>query len=356
MMTRLDIVHHSTVSLFSALNQVGLRYAVLRNYEEFPDFGHDIDLVLHHQDVFAFQKILREIAIENAWDVLQPCLHWGRSSHLHNQVQVFRLFSWDGPIAMQVDLFHGYSLWGQPLLSEAELLDARIWDARGFFRINPVKENFFKILQLARLYQLAPHRKDKIEEYAAQIEAYLEQSEAYFKNFLLTYLSKSSVEKLNNILRKGDFKALSNVVLGLKIRYISHLFLKAPCETALRFFQRLFEQFYCYFREPCGRVVKIYSPAMQDLDTVNAILSELSDRNIITQWTSGNAKSKGISWKERRILERGGCVVKLADKINADLHMDKENARSAVREHLFRLLINTHDNIILQLPKESLEL
>ena len=77
-------------ALFDALNRAELPYAVLRNFEAFPYFGHDVDLAVRDTDLPALRTIFESIAQEQGWDAVTECHHWAQSKRKAHQIQVFR--------------------------------------------------------------------------------------------------------------------------------------------------------------------------------------------------------------------------------------------------------------------------
>ena len=108
-------------------------YAVLRNYEQYPDFGHDIDLVVRWSDLPRWKQLAMACAVDHGWAVLAECGHWARSSSRIHNIQILRFYSQHPPQYLQVDAFHSFLVLGLPLFDEDTLLSERIWDGRGFY-------------------------------------------------------------------------------------------------------------------------------------------------------------------------------------------------------------------------------
>ena len=116
--------------LFLELERRGVRYAVLRNYECLPvvrrddDSGvaTDIDLVVDSADLPLWREAAASFAKQGGWHALTECDHWTQSGAREHHVEVFRFYRFSPPEFLEVDLFHGYFVWGVPLFDEQRLL------------------------------------------------------------------------------------------------------------------------------------------------------------------------------------------------------------------------------------------
>ncbi len=182
-------------ALFERLEQSGLRYVILRNYEQLfdgpsqnPGQAHgqatDIDLVIATGDIPRWRKIAVSLAEDFGWDALTECDHFTQSHKHEHHIEIFRYYSHGDQCFLQVDLFHSYLIWGLPFLTEDELLTGRVSDQqRGLTRIDPVKENTFRLLQIQGLIGYK-HSTAKIARYRDRILRFDREHGRAFREFL----------------------------------------------------------------------------------------------------------------------------------------------------------------------------
>ncbi|TLM65771.1 MAG: hypothetical protein FDZ70_10860, partial [Actinobacteria bacterium] len=75
--------------LFEALGRERLEYAVLRNHEDFPHFGHDIDLVMRERDLGAWVRVASEAAAAAGWAPMAACGHWATSPRPGHRIHIY---------------------------------------------------------------------------------------------------------------------------------------------------------------------------------------------------------------------------------------------------------------------------
>lgn len=177
-----------TKRLIARMESEGVRYAILRNYENYPNFDHDLDLILHSDDLTKWRKIAVKIAQEEAWDYLTECDHWSQSPYRHHNIEIFRFYRLQPLEYLQVDLFHGFGLWGLELFNETQLLNDRVYvPEKGFSRISPVSENIIRIFQIYSIRKQKINR-EKITRYTKRISEFYSQQQSIFMKGLTAKL------------------------------------------------------------------------------------------------------------------------------------------------------------------------
>ena len=101
----LDLPEKTAIELFQRLEDQRIRYAVLRNHENFPQFGHDIDLVMHPDDFPRWQQLAVQLAQNQQWQALTYCSHWAQSATPHHCIQVYRFYNQNPLVYLQVDIY-----------------------------------------------------------------------------------------------------------------------------------------------------------------------------------------------------------------------------------------------------------
>src|SRR5947209_12278830 len=174
-----------TVSLlFRRLEESGVRYVLLRNYEQLcdtpagpsepaagaaSDQATDIDLVIATEDIPKWRTLAVSLARDCHWDALTECGHFTQSRRHEHHIEIFRFYEFSEGRFLQVDLFHAYLVWGVPLMTERDMLEGRLQDPlRGLTRLDPLKENVFRLLQLNGLVNWK-HSGQKVTRYRDRV-------------------------------------------------------------------------------------------------------------------------------------------------------------------------------------------
>ncbi len=148
MLTKEEIVIESEIAvflqgLFSTLNEKGVLYCVLRNYESLPyDIGNDLDLFVSNNQIKDFESILFDGAKKHGWLLLKRPKRFGYQSYWYYH-----------PISnsfIHIDAFSQTS-WKGLLLSNAESLLTLRKRCRDFYV--PVAADEYYILFMKDLMQ-----------------------------------------------------------------------------------------------------------------------------------------------------------------------------------------------------------
>jgi hypothetical protein len=143
-------------ALFAALGAAAIPYAILRNHERFPRFGHDVDLVVRPADVAAVGRVLAEAGRAAGCAAVTLCRHWA-SPVPPQGFEALWLWDLERRAALKLDLFHGWHVQGLALLDAEALLGTARGSACGRYRhIDPALEQALRLLQIKD--QLAPGR------------------------------------------------------------------------------------------------------------------------------------------------------------------------------------------------------
>src|SRR5947209_15708433 len=87
--------------LFQRLEESGIRYVILRNYEQLFDGAGDsasqatdIDLVIASEDIPKWRKIAAQFAADGEWDALTECSHFRQSRERAHHIEIFRFYNY----------------------------------------------------------------------------------------------------------------------------------------------------------------------------------------------------------------------------------------------------------------------
>lgn len=338
----MQIVEETVLELFHHLAIAGVRYAVLRNYEDFPYFTHDVDLVMHSCDIPIWRRLVVDLARQLNWDAVTECNHWCRLPDRPQNIQIFRFYNFNPPAYLQVDLFHGYLVWGVPLLTESQLLEGRVSDHRGFFKIDLALENTFRLLQIHKLLALPEPPWDKIKRYIAKVANYAKEEPPRLRASIYCLLGKNALHSLEMLL-DGKYSEFCMQINTMKRHLLFKEIITYPFETLAHIAARLQDQLYSWFLRPCGFIVPVFANQSRRALLFES-LNALAEANLVYQWTAqGSEKSKGMLQQKRRILERGGLVIQWTkEQHNAIIDLSCFSSRQALMQSIIELIIKRH--------------
>ncbi len=328
--------------MFKRFNASGIRYAVMRNYDEFPHFRHDVDVAIDSKDVPCCRQILAETARNLKWDSITECTHWCRVSNRPQNIEIYRFYHLNPLAYLQVDLFHGFVLWGVPLFNESQLLHGRVYDPRGFYRIDPAIENTIRLFQIQSLLAVRPPPWDKIHRYEAMILDYDAQNSVHFRDALSHRLGSSSVDCVDALVDK-KYSEFRKTVFKIRGYLVYKAFCRKPFNIIRGTIGRFGDQLRSWYSDPCGLVITVFGdPSRRTL--LSDCLHGLEQANVVHQWfIRENGGAHWTSWRERTVLERGGLVVRWTkDCQNPGIDLNTISDHRMITELIMGLLVSRH--------------
>lgn len=335
-----------TESLFSSLMAEGIEYAILRNYSQFPDFDHDIDLVLSSKDLQNFRKILVSVAGRSEWEYLTECFHWSKSKARHQNIEIFRLYDSEPMVSMQIDIFHGFLLWSLPLFNEGGLLAERVLDSTGrFFHLNADVENLFRLLQVNSLLS-SEAEPIKAVKYISRILDHANEVDGRFLDLIGQHFGPAGRTALLSLM-SNDVRGFRRSMWHAKLFYLNRIVLSQPSVFFKSIVERLKDLVRLFWTEPCGQVLWVHKDT-ENAEQLDSCMASLANAKVISKWTMQGASRPTLSWPERRVLERGGLVIKWAERRECDVEL----AATDPSRLIFERVVQRHQSIPLrrQLP------
>lgn len=338
-MNMLSTTDATVVELFKKFEASGLCYAVLRNYENYPNFSHDIDLVMQYSNIPEARRIIAETAQAFKWDSAHECAHWNQSLVPIHKIEVFKLYSLDELEYLQIDLFHGMALLGIPFLTEQELLLDRIKDPRGFWRISKGNENLIRLMQLSRI----PPDTEKYNKYLQALRKYAGEHEGEFTNEVNLKLGKYGLLALKDLLNKDHAQARIKF-RWLRIKFILKAFQKLGIPYVIStILQRFLSQWGSFIGNPCGFILTV-DPKAQ-MSTLTDALEILQTRNWLILWSKSNSRSPFLTWADRQVLERGGIILKQTRLRPHNFSWNTEDSTDVLLRRIAILIMSQHPAI-----------
>ncbi|MGI8744314.1 MAG: hypothetical protein ACR2NN_17415 [Bryobacteraceae bacterium] len=347
---------NSTESLlFRRLEASGIRYVVLRNYEQLCDStgedsqATDIDLVIATEDIPKWRAIAVSLAKDAGWDALTECDHFTKSSRHEHDIEIFRYYRYSDRCFLQVDLFHAYLLWGLPFMTEEEMLQGRVQDARrGLTRIDPVKENTFRLLQLQGLIGWE-HSTEKMARYRDRVLRFDAERRDEFRGYLESRFP-GYVARILDALEREDWTRYRKTVTRAKATFFSRFVRQHPLLAAELLSARALEGRKRYLTEPCGRLLKVRVDNPRTRARLSGALDKLRHSNFIDHWV----ERKPGALPDRIDLvvrEQGGLVIQWTESDQADLVVRSQDDDQTICRWVLDLLVQHHTALFLRAAK-----
>lgn len=332
----------TALDFFARINEQGIEYAVLRNYEQYPKFGHDIDLVVRWSHLPRWREIAKACAADHRWSALTECDHWARSSCREHTIQILRFYR-ESPLEylqldyLQIDAFHAHLVNSLALFDEDALLSERIWDERGFYRIGERAENFFRLLQIARLAGMSGAQA-KVETYRSRALAFWTDARDF-----AAYSAKLGFPRMTEAmqdLEAGDLISYKRRVDGQKRTWWAAKMLAHPLRGSRMLLNRLADYARLYHFRPCGVTIRV-SAAAEQRRLLDTVLKKLADANLVPLYTLDGSRKQ-----QRQTMERGGIVVVWEPEKRAELILNNDVSEEDVTRRIVSMLIERHPQVL----------
>lgn len=342
----------SVSRLFQMLEQSGIRYAVLRNYELLPALRYkpesalqtDIDLVIHTEDLPLWRAIAITLAAEHKWDAATECDHWMQSKIRAHNIEVFRFYRVFPAAFLQVDVFHGYLVWGFPLFEEGELLEGRIRSSnRQITHIDPLKENTFRLLQINGLLA-SRHSKEKIRRYRNKVLHFCGSENKRMHSCLRNYFSVFG-ERAVTALKAEKFDRFALNMRFAKAYFAVRFVVRRPFQSIEYSIARFKDHRKRYFSRQCGSTIRIFAPDDQCKNRLRAAMESLVELNVIDRWTERGAGATSVDWHEHKVMEQGGLAVKWANRDSAQFDITRYRQECAIAADIMSFLAGRHPRL-----------
>lgn len=332
-----DRLDATVVDFFSRMNDEEVDYALLRNYELYPKFGHDIDLVVRWSDLPKLMAVATSCARDHGWSVLAKCDHWARSSSREHTIQIQRFYSIDPPQYLQIDAFHSFIVLGLPFFDEDTLLRDRVKDDRGFYRINEHVENLYRLFQIAKVAE-TKGTAEKVKRYSERALTFWGQAQA--PSLIAESPGLPNMSIAIGHLRSGDFESFKKEVRQkYRAWWIGQLF-SHPVRAGRLIFNRLIDVPRLWLR-PCGFVVRAFAENNEERKRMEQIVKRLAAANIFFAFTLSS------DFRERqRVRNVGGIVVEWARLESADIIIDSRTDDQSIMNALLTLIVGRHAKLL----------
>ena len=167
-------LRNTAISIIKEFNKKKINYGLGRNYNHFPNFGHDIDFY-STEDAQKLKKVLIVVAKKNGWDFLTHDIHFNGFLSKVSGTDAFHFYKYESGEyeVLHLDFFRESLVIGLPFI-KASNIKMNKHAKKEFFHINLNTENTIKLLTLnshisnQNLFQ-KEYIKKKIKLYKSKI-------------------------------------------------------------------------------------------------------------------------------------------------------------------------------------------
>ena len=277
--------------LIKTLEKEGFKPVIARNYEDYPDFGHDLDLFLDG-NLKNINLIFIEVAEILKWEKLTHCDHYSNFKNEEFNIVTYHFYKFNPFQTLKVDLFGCLNLLGQPLIDRYEICKKRELEERGrFFIMKQDLENGYRIFQIASLNT----KKDifKIERYTKRVLNFHEENPGllnlWSKNYNLGDLSMA-IKALEN----RNYKKLKIIIINLKLKFVFNKILRNPIKTFSKILDRKKGLKIQFKTNPCGPLLLLSGDKQELFKQLDTLVSH----NILPGWS-----------EDKDLRERGWALI-----------------------------------------------
>ena len=301
----------------------GIRYTVLRNYEDLPDVGNDLDLAFETSSLELFRKAIQEDLFKDWEFITEVNTHNSKIERLN--ISIFRFYNLSKNEFVQFDFFQGFSVVGQGFFDINDMLnDSR--EFRGYNIVSPDVENLIKYLQV---YNAIINKQfDRVMKYGSLL----------INNGQCKYLDRLSLsdEYLRDVLVKQEFELFRAAVFKARKGFLKQKVLKEPFSFISGIFFKVLYFVRIYISHPFS--VNVYFSEDIDRNSVLNGLSVLVKNKMIRNYlflddTFKINKANMKKWMN--IRSHGGIIVKFS------VRGEEMRNESEILNHLYLSLVNS---------------
>lgn len=275
---------------FNTLNANEIDYFILRNFENFPNFKHDIDIYIKKNQIKALETILVREFIHNDYFIGFKN-SFNHSIYDDHNIRIYRIFNYETFECIQIDIFFGFSIFGQKLIKFEE-----IENSFEYFKNIKILKNEFSAL-IAFFQIVSKFENDsKFENYKNKIFS----SKDFVTNFLLN--RKVDINLINNYFEsiecKNERRSISQLK-KIKISLLTYKFKSDKKNSLKRFLHKCLSLIYIWILDRYGAI--LFRIDRNNLEILESLLKQgiIPSINIFTL----NLK------RLLKIQERGGIFL-----------------------------------------------
>jgi hypothetical protein len=345
-----QMVESTVLFIVDELTRNGIRYAVLRNYENLPRLEHgdgsgdltDIDLVVSSEDLPQWREVTKAAAERLGWEVVTECDHWTQSAARSHHIEVFRFYSLSPLRFIQIDIFHAFVVLGVPLMNERDLLEGGHSNEMGIVCMDPAKENAQRLVKIRSLIR-SKSKRAKFQRYRSRVLMFWSRDRELFERTLHDLFGSAAIRALHALKNENVSSYLFWMKLARIVGFL-RFFCSHPQSAIKHIVSRFPENRKRFVTRTCGRIVRVHVPDSANQGLVRRVLNELCTIGAFENWKEKSVGSP-ISAKHRSVMEQGGLVIEWSDLASADLIIPQSSQEHDVRRQFINTLV-AQDNVL----------
>lgn len=330
------------VSIIEALECDKIPYAIARNYENYPDFGYDLDMYFALGGIDQFIPICQRIAQRHDWDIATHADCFSRSPITAHNVDFFRFYKLDELDYLQVDLLGGFVMLGLPLIEADAIISAgRRTKAEGIVVPSIEHEVIFRLLQIHSLLKISPQ---KAQRYTKNLLSNCRDNHVDFDQIEID-LELSGVQELISFLEESklwDFKRNAD---QMKWSYLRRRFSRNPARVLFVECVRAWVYARHILWAPCGSRMSLDPNCLGNKEVLYDELDILVANGWLRYWTEASRMSE-LSLRGKVVMDHNGLSIswqKTPERILSSAA--QEEGLSVKRQILLRKIATRHQVI-----------
>ena len=291
---RMSVTEESVMHLFAELKARKVPAVVLRNYQDLPNVGSDLDAAIQRDDINVLRGIFRSEYFRARWSGICEVKTHNSKVDEHN-IFIFKFFNNLSDEYMQIDFFQGFSLKAQPIINTDDMLRAPR-SINGFPVVNPEVELKIKYFQI--LSALSNNQEERTRRYAEQALVLSEFCEEF---------SGINYKRLNHMLKAQEYNLFSQKLIGYRRSLLNKLLLQHPFMFLKNAVSRL--AYYYSFLISCPFVVVCEISPKTDRKMLREILENLVEKKCFRGYYCRDNELPVSRFKKYFYLAQGGGVI-----------------------------------------------
>jgi hypothetical protein len=191
------------------------------------------------------------------------------------------------------------------LYDEEQMLEGRVHDReRGITRIDPLKENTYRLVQIHGLY---PGSEGKRERYRNRLLEYRAANREVFDRHLLDRFGRYGL-RAADALERGDIPVFLRQMRFARLRFTLKFAIRRIASMPLYLLSRLREQILRFYSRQCGFVLRLRAGDGPSREAVRRVMDDLVRNSFLDEWLEYEEGARR-SIRDYRAMEQGAIII-----------------------------------------------
>lgn len=229
------------------LKKEKIDYCILRNFEQFPNFSHDIDLYVNEKHLNSARRLLCDAFNKRKFYIGEISAFDNSLQSLHN-IKIFRIYNYDTKEMLQIDFFTGFSIFAQPIIV-FQLSEKIYCDKICNYVLNSSEAALINLFQLSK-------RLGDPKKFNAYHENVQRNRLSVLDKLERVGVKKKNIDKLNSCLDQNKVEdCIVSCVNAVKKDILLASFLRNPMVSFFNLVSRAISTFARYIIRPYGAII-----------------------------------------------------------------------------------------------------